>query len=250
MRTKKENRFIYLLMLCTFAILFLGGPICQGLEQTEVTFSLHKKIVKNTKGEIISTKVTSFSVYNATEFVKTKIKNEKMTIEEIQQEVLNTETSKLRKELTSKNKLATIATSAFGQEEVAQYNYKDPDYEVLEDENHSNPTNPAVLFLEDESNLSSTKERAVPILIVLPVEDPQNSGKYLNEIDIYPKSYSYQDIPSVPDPPKKVPNKPFLPQTGEAKTLAAFIGLMLVGVISFIWKKREKIWRMSHEKNA
>ena len=250
MLAKKENRFIYLLMLCTFAILFLGGPICQGAEQTEVTFLLHKKVVKNTKGEIVSTKATSFSVYNATEFVEEKLKNEEMTIEKLKQEVLNTETSQLRKILTSQKKLATIATSAFGQEEVAQYNYKDPDYAVLEDGNHSNPTNPAVLFLEDESNLSSTKERAVPILIVLPVEDPQHSGEYLDKIDIYPKIYSYQDIPSVPDLPKKVPNKPFLPQTGEAKTMVALIGLILVGVISFIWKKREKIWRMSHEKNV
>lgn len=238
MYVKKDNKLFWLL-LCALVILLFGGPICQGLEQTEVTFLLHKKVVKNTKGEIINSKAISYSVYDASEFVEKKLLTEKLSVEKIQKEVLNMGSDKLREVLTSQKKIATIEASAFNQEEVAQFSYKVSDSEY-----------PAVLFLEDELTQSTKKERTVPILITLPVDNLEKPGEFLDKIDIYPKSYSYQSTPNTPEPPKKVPNKPFLPQTGEAKTVMALIGLIFVGVTSFIWKKREKIWRMSHEKNA
>ncbi|MGX7204179.1 pilin N-terminal domain-containing protein [Enterococcus pingfangensis] len=68
---------------------------------------------------------------------------------------------------------------------------------------------------------------------------------------IEPRVYNYQastdpekvipEQPSGQTPEATPPKKPFLPVTGEAKTLISLIGLLILGIVAFIWYRRKAV---------
>lgn len=112
---------------------------------------------------------------------------------------------------------------------------------------YSNDIDAAYLFVETTTptNLNIV-QNAIPVLVSLPIEDPTNEGQSLTTINLYPKNVSREEPKPTPKPEPKPKPKPTpkpkppgrLPQTGEAKTIIGLFGLLIVGMVSIIWFKR------------
>lgn len=218
LKRKKEHNILILLSCFLLLIIFYSKPIYATEKESKVTFILHKKINKQTTFE------PTFSVYDATDFVTENTKSK--SIETLKKEVLNTKPEMIRKRMP--NKLATIESSEKTDEELL-FNFE---WTVSENKQQ------AILFLENGEEKQT--ELSAPVLITLPVEISQNNDDLLEKIHIYLKTYDYQYKPDVPKEPIIVPPRPFLPQTGEIKTVMVYLGIGLVGVASLIWIKKQR----------
>lgn len=218
LKRKKEHNILILLSCFLLLLIFYSKPIYAAEKEPKVTFTLHKKVNKQTTFE------PTFSVYDATDFVIQNTKSK--SIETLKKEVLNTKPEMIRKRMP--NKLATIESSETTDEEVL-FNFE---WAVSESKQQ------AILFLEDGEEKQT--ELSTPVLVTLPVETSQNNGDLLEKIHIYLKTYDYQYKPDMPKKTITVPPRPFLPQTGEIKTMMVYLGVGLVGMTCLVWIKKQR----------
>lgn len=176
----------------------------------------------------------TFGIYDVTLPITEAL--EMHTLEDIREKIMNSDSDTVKNELKSFPKLATVQTRTFNQEKgVGYFSLDFTEVEYL-----------ALLIIEEAAPLidgEQIENWAAPMLIVFPVENPLQEGAYLSDIHLYPKNYGYrvkEPLPEKPVPPSFNPNKPLLPQTGEVKVNMAFIGLLIVGVVGFIWLKNKK----------
>lgn len=87
--------------------------------------------------------------------------------------------------------------------------------------------------------------KGTPMLIVLPVENPQVKGDYLKEIHLYPKNFGYivDEEPTIPDLPKP-PVIPNLPSTGISNKVPVMattsLGLGFIVLALSKYRKKEE----------
>lgn len=176
-----------------------------------------------------------FEIYDVSEYVrKQRQGEEKKSTQEIQTYFSDTEPNQLAENFKN-NLVDTVVTKTInGESGMAVF------------EATSKEETPAYLILEKAAPLIKGQKiikLAMPMLIILPVENPLEEGNYLSTIHLYPKNAQY----NVPEPEKKVPpipkpdpkpKKPFLPQTGEIKSAMAILGVVVIAVVFWIWKNK------------
>lgn len=249
---KRGKMFIYVaLFLLTLPLALIGNTVRAAEVPEEVTIVLHKRVFIDPKAQpelqindglaldeandLANPQKTYglngaiFEIYDATDYIQ-RLQTD-LTSEEIQREILNTEISVLKEEVTQDNKIGEVTTETVeGERGVAMIRLKD-----LTDEPRM------ILILEKAVKTSATiHSNTVPMLFSLPISDPMNEGEFLSTIHLYPKSTLRGRLPQTggetPKPTPKPPGR--LPQTGEAKTMIGLIGLFIVGTVSVIWFKR------------
>ncbi len=105
--------------------------------------------------------------------------------------------------------------------------------------------------LPDEKNKGT---RVTPLVIVLPIYSLDEAGNTtedpLSEIHLYPKNIATPIVePPEPKPPEVIPRLR-LPQTGEAKSLLALLGFLLISIAFVLWKKiRDRKRWINHRRN-
>ena len=176
-----------------------------------------------------------FEIYDVSEYVrKQRQVDEKKSTQEIQKYFSDTKPNQLAENFKN-NLVDTVVTKTInGESGMAVF------------EATSKEETPAYLILEKAAPLIRGQKiikLAMPMLIILPVENPLEEGNYLSTIHLYPKNAQYD----VPEPEKKVPptpkpdpkpKKPFLPQTGEIKSAMAILGVVVIAVVFWIWKNK------------
>lgn len=176
-----------------------------------------------------------FEIYDVSEYVrKQRQGEEKKSTQEIQTYFSDTKPNQLAENFKN-NLVDTVVTKTInGESGMAVF------------EATSKEETPAYLILEKAAPLIRGQKiikLAMPMLIILPVENPLEEENYLSTIHLYPKNAQYD----VPEPEKKVPptpkpdpkpKKPFLPQTGEIKSAMAILGVVVIAVVFWIWKNK------------
>ncbi|MGF2144433.1 pilin N-terminal domain-containing protein [Vagococcus fluvialis] len=174
-----------------------------------------------------------FEIYDVSEYVR-KQREEKKSTQEIQKYFSDTKPNQLAENFKN-NLVDTVVTKTInGESGIAVF------------EATSKEETPAYLILEKAAPLIKGQKiikLAMPMLIILPVENPLEEGNYLSTIHLYPKNAQYnvpeseKEVPPAPRPDPK-PNKPFLPQTGEIKSVMAILGVVVIAVVFWIWKNK------------
>lgn len=250
---KKLTKFISFLFLFSLSVSLLGATKVNAEEDILKTeFILHKRMyidpkanpkeVSNTGLEMpdeeFMNKETTyglndvvFEIYDVSEYVrKQRQGEEKKSTQEIQTYFSDTKPNQLAENFKN-NLVDTVVTKTInGESGMAVF------------EATSKEETPAYLILEKAAPLIKGQKiikLAMPMLIILPVENPLEEGNYLSTIHLYPKNAQYD----VPEPEKKVPptpkpKKPFLPQTGEIKSTMAILGVVVIAVVFWIWKNK------------
>ena len=176
-----------------------------------------------------------FEWYDVTDYVKQQQKDNK-TQQDIQTYFRDTEPARLA-ETFKANLLDTVVTKTIeGESGMAVIHTS------------SKEETPAYLILEKAAPLVKGQKiikMATPMLVILPVENPLEEGTNLATIHLYPKNAQYKvPVPDEKEPPKPKPTprpkKPFLPQTGEVKSIMALLGVVLTAVISYVWYRKRK----------
>lgn len=174
-----------------------------------------------------------FEIYDVSKYVR-KQREEKKSTQEIQKYFSDTKPNQLSENFKN-NLVDTVVTKTINGESGMAV------FEAI-----SKEETPAYLILEKAAPLIKGQKiikLAMPMLIILPVENPLEEGNYLSTIHLYPKNAQYD----VPEPEKKVPptpkpepkpKKPFLPQTGEIKSAMAILGVVVIAVVFWIWKNK------------
>lgn len=259
---KKLIKFISFLFLFSLSVSLLGTTKVNAEEYILKTeFILHKRMyidpkanpkeVSNTGLEMLDEEFMNkettyglndvvFEIYDVSEYVRNQRKGEeskgeeKKSTQEIQKYFSDTKPNQLAENFKN-NLVDTVVTKTInGESGMAVF------------EATSKEETPAYLILEKAAPLIKGQKiikLAMPMLIILPVENPLEEGNYLSTIHLYPKNAQYD----VPEPEKKVPptpkpepkpKKPFLPQTGEIKSTMAILGVVVIAVVFWIWKNK------------
>lgn len=254
---KKLIKFISFLFLFSLSVSLLGTTKVNAEEDILKTeFILHKRMyidpkanpkeVSNTGLEMpdeeFMNKETTyglndvvFEIYDVSKYVREQRQGEeKKSTQEIQTYFSDTKPNQLAENFKN-NLVDTVVTKTInGESGMAVF------------EATSKEETPAYLILEKAAPLIKGQKiikLAMPMLIILPVENPLEEGNYLSTIHLYPKNAQYD----VPEPEKKVPptpkpdpkpKKPFLPQTGEIKSAMAILGVVVIAVVFWIWKNK------------
>lgn len=88
--------------------------------------------------------------------------------------------------------------------------------------------------------------QGAPLFVVLPVENPEQTGTYLSTIHLYPKNFGYTIIP---EPPVQEPEIPDLPATGiEEKLPVLGIELIASGLVIIALSTKFKKETFNEEK--
>lgn len=282
---KRSQTLLWMLIILLLPLMIVQPLTVYGAENDPVTFILHKRMYREIDAapdlvpndglevtfgnsdldtiEWIDPAVTyglngvTFEVYDATQFIKEREAN-KMTRQAILNEVRMTSPNALRLKVGLNRKIATLKTATItGEDGIAKWTVNPADYGT---------SHQAFIFIETMIDQPEDKEiqiSAVPMLVILPVENPLNNKENLNTIHLYPKNYGYtqeETNPLTPDdkPDETTPTtpsedvkdltpkpsgqtKPLLPQTGEAKTITGFIGILVIGFVFLIWRKNKKV---------
>lgn len=223
-------------------------------DTTPVTFKLHKRVYRDASQlktvqnnglvinpndpvakDLIDENLTyglngvTFEVYDATQYVTDHLAT--MSQEALLKKVTDTDKNTLLSEIAPYHALIqdVVTQTVNGEDGVAAFNV--------------NPKSDSSAYLIIETKLSpAAKDQvemtATPMLVILPVENPTQPGTYLNTINLYPKNTAVkQVIPPKPTPP---PTKSPLPDTGEAKSIVAVLGVLVVLTAIVIWFKKSK----------
>ena len=249
----KVISFLFLFFL-SFSLLDTTKVNAEEQEVLKTEFILHKRMYidpKATPKEVSNTglempdeefmnKETTyglndvvFEIYDVSEYVRKQRKVKKST-QEIQKYFSDTKPNELSE--TFKNNLVdnVVTKTSNGESGMAVF------------EATSKEETPAYLILEKAAPLIKGQKiikMAMPMLIILPVENPLEEGSYLSTIHLYPKNAQYdvsepeKKVPPTPKPDPK-PKKPFLPQTGEIKSAMAILGVVVIAVVFWIWKNK------------
>ena len=258
---KKLIKFISFLFLFSLSVSLLGTTKVNAEEEVlKMEFILHKRMYIDPKANPIEVPNTGlempdeefmnkettyglndvvFEIYDVSEYIHDQLSEEqpnkeKKSTQEIQKYFIDTKPNQLAENFKN-NLVDTVVTKTInGESGVAVF------------EATSKEEIPAYLILEKAAPLIKGQKiikLAMPMLIILPVENPLEEGNYLSTIHLYPKNAQYdvpepkKEVPPAPKPDPK-PKKPFLPQTGEIKSAMAILGVVVITVVFWIWKNK------------
>lgn len=234
MRIKRYSK-ILLSCLVLFGLL---NPIITQAEET-IDFIIHKRLyvdadnypedainsglIKEVEPGTYGMDGVEFTVYDLSEyFIDSKESYEDFAIR-----INNTKLDLLLEFANEKGtKIDTITTSTInGEAGVAKFSLNSEDY---------SSDMQMVLILEtftpEFSDEYKIHQKSSPMLISLPIENPEQEGDYLNVIHLYPKGYGYMDIEQ-PLPPITDPE---LPSTGVESNFPMYAyGLVVLGLMLF-----------------
>lgn len=273
---KKLIKIISFLFLFSLSVSLLG-TIKVNAEEEEVLkteFILHKRMYIDPKANPIEVPNTGlempdeefmnkettyglndvvFEIYDVSEYIHEQLSKEqpnkkKKSTQEIQKYFIDTKPNQLAENFKN-NLVDTVVTKTInGESGMAVFDVPSKtELNVKEGDKIIKIKLPATyLILEKAAPLIKGQKiikLAMPMLMILPVENPLEEGNYLSTIHLYPKNAQYdvpereEKVPPTPKPDPK-PKKPFLPQTGEIKSVMAILGVVVIAVVIWIWKKK------------
>lgn len=251
-----KSHLLLLLLITSLGITFTNAPKIAADEQP-ITFILHKRVFKDSgdlktikdnglvitpndpnSGVIDSDKTyglngVTFDVYDVTSYVSNALKS--TSKEALMKHVTNTDKASLLAEIKPYQPTSqeVVTVSSDGDDGVARFSVQ--------------PTsqNSAYLILEkqiSDKDAGKVKMTATPMLVILPVANPIDKTSYLTTINLYPKNTAVKTpvIPPVNPVHPKPPDFPFLPDTGEVKSVMVVLGGIVVIIAVSFWYNRRK----------
>ncbi|WP_416183385.1 MAG: VWFA domain-containing protein [Pseudolactococcus raffinolactis] len=251
-----KSHLLLLLLITSLGITFTNAQKIAADEQP-ITFILHKRVFKDSgdlktikdnglvitpndpnSGVIDSDKTyglngVTFDVYDVTSYVSNALKS--TSKEALMKHVTNTDKASLLAEIKPYQPTSqeVVTVSSDGDDGVARFSVQ--------------PTsqNSAYLILEkqiSDKDAGKVKMTATPMLVILPVANPVDKTSFLTTINLYPKNTAVKTpvIPPVNPVNPKPPPFPFLPDTGEVKSVMVVLGGIVVIIAVSFWYNRRK----------
>ena len=251
-----KSHLLLLLLITSLGITFTNAQKIAADEQP-ITFILHKRVFTDSgdlktikdnglvitpndpnSGVIDSDKTyglngVTFDVYDVTSYVSNALKS--TSKEALMKHVTNTDKASLLAEIKPYQPTSqeVVTVSSDGDDGVARFSVQ--------------PTsqNSAYLILEkqiSDKDAGKVKMTATPMLVILPVANPVDKTSFLTTINLYPKNTAVKTpvIPPVNPVNSKPPNFPFLPDTGEVKSVMVVLGGIVVIIAVSFWYNRRK----------
>lgn len=251
-----KSHLLLLLLITSLGITFTNAQKIAADEQP-ITFILHKRVFKDS-GDLKTIKdnglvITpndpnsgvidldktyglngvTFDVYDVTSYVSNALKS--TSKEALMKHVTNTDKASLLAEIKPYQPTSqeVVTVSSDGEDGVARFSVQ--------------PTsqNSAYLILEkqiSDKDAGKVKMTATPMLVILPVANPVDKTSYLTTINLYPKNTAVKTsvIPPVNPVNPKPPDFPFLPDTGEVKSVMVVLGGIVVIIAVSFWYNTRK----------